>query len=216
MSSPIVAIGSNQLWGFSPAVDLQLHAVRPTAPSAAPAAAANPQSAAAAASPTASNTGKSGSSSALARLLAKSSISASSAPVAVPDAGSLGSLSLLLVECGDVVSAFKTAVRSHTHTLPDGQPVPLQLFLLDTDANSTARHLLLLAIAFDTQLSLRGENATAAAPVCRLIASWLSSVASLTATLSISFLWQVARSCFWKCMAMRSFKKRRSCTSIAK
>jgi hypothetical protein len=122
MSSTVAAIGSNQLWSFTPALDLQEHCVQVTHN-----ASAGAQSAAAAVATAAP--AKAGSvSSKLANLLLKASASAAPAATsaAVPAAGSTGSLSLLLVEPGDVLSALKTCIRAHTH-VRDGKQSPIQV-----------------------------------------------------------------------------------------
>jgi hypothetical protein len=124
MSNTVVAIGSNQLWAFSPAIDL-LERFPPPPPAqitqtdanagATPAPAPAPAPAAA----SASSSGKSGVSSALARLLlAASAPPAASATAASNDLSGRGALSMLLVDSGDILSAFKTIVRSHAHRAP--------------------------------------------------------------------------------------------------
>ena len=207
MSSTVVGIGSNQLWAFTPAIDLlELFPPPPPKPVAAqpaqPAVAAQPTAAAAvpSASSSSSSSGKTGASSALARLLLAAGAPASNASAAAATAAASsgsGALSLLLVDTGDVLSALKTLVLSHRHRAagattdtpievqPDATTTPslgsggtrelrelwliaavwvglcallLQLYLLDDESSSTARHLLLLSIAFDTALSLRGRT----------------------------------------------------------
>lgn len=116
----MVAIGTNQLWSFSPAIDL-LERFPPPPPSQLPQPAANAAATpapAAAPAPAASSSGKSGVSSALARLLLAAAAPPAAATGSSNDLSGRGALSMLLVDSGDILSALKTIIRSHAHRAP--------------------------------------------------------------------------------------------------